>query len=230
LERIIQQLNEVMDHLVRFDVLHIGPVTITSTVINTWIVMILLLVAVKLVTRGGFHERPKGAQVVIELLVEFIYGLLEGAMGKHGRKYLWIAGSLFVFILAMNLSWFIPGFVPPTTDIMTTAALALTTIVLTHIMGIREKGLSGYLHNFVSPVVIMLPMNILEEIVKPFSLAIRLFGNMFGEKTVVTILAILVPLVLPVPVMLLGLLMGFIQAFIFTLLTATYLATQTHGH
>lgn len=230
MDRIIQQLNEVMDHLVRFDVLHIGPVTITSTVINTWIVMILLFAAVKLLTRGGFHERPRGAQVVIEMLVEFIYGLLEGAMGKEGRRYLWIVGSLFVFILAMNLSWFIPGFVPPTTDIMTTAALAITTIILTHVMGIRKKGFGGYLKNYASPVIIMLPMNILEELVKPFSLAIRLFGNMFGEKTVVTILAILVPLVLPVPVMMLGLLMGFIQAFIFTLLTATYLATQTHGH
>jgi len=230
LDRIVQQLNEVMDHLVRFDVLHIGPVTITSTVINTWIVMIVLFAAVKLLTRGGFHEKPRGAQVFIEMLVEFLYGLLEGAMGKHGRKYLWIVGSLFVFILAMNLSWFIPGFVPPTTDIMTTAALAITTIVLTHVMGIKEKTFRGYLHNYVSPVVIMLPMNILEEIVKPFSLAIRLFGNMFGEKTVVTILAVLVPVVLPVPVMMLGLLMGFIQAFIFTLLTCTYLATQTHGH
>ena len=73
-------------------------------------------------------------------------------------------------------------------------------------------------------------MNILEEIVKPFSLAIRLFGNMFGEKTVVTILGILLPLLLPVPIMLLGLLMGGIQAFIFTLLSVMYLATQTKGH
>ena len=76
----------------------------------------------------------------------------------------------------------------------------------------------------------MLPMNLLEEVVRPFSLAIRLFGNMFGEKTVVTILGILLPLLLPVPIMLLGLLMGGIQAFIFTLLSVMYFAAQTKGH
>ena len=170
---------------------------------------------------------PKGAQAVLEVIVEAIYGLMDDALGKEGRRYLWITGSLFVFIFVLNVSWFIPGFVPPTTDIMTTAALAVTTIVIVQIMGIKKKGVRGYLNNFAQPVPIMLPMNILEEIVKPFSLAIRLFGNMFGEKTVVTILAILLPLLLPVPIMLLGLLMGGIQAFIFTLLSVMYLATQT---
>lgn len=219
-----------MDKLVRHDVLQIGPVTITSTVINTWIVMALLMVGVLLLTRGGFKQKPKGAQALLEVLVEALYGLMDDALGKEGRRYLWITGSLCVFIFALNVSWFIPGFVPPTTDIMTTAALATTTIIIVQIMGIRAKGVHGYLHNFAQPVPIMLPMNILEEIVKPFSLAIRLFGNMFGEKTVVTILGILVPLLLPVPIMALGLLMGGIQAFIFTLLSVMYLATQTKGH
>src|SRR5690554_5489388 len=219
-----------MDHLVRQDVLQLGPVTITSTVINTWIVMAGLMGVVWLVTRGGFHQVPRGAQAIIEILVEFLYSLMDEPLGIEGRRYLWITGSLFVFIFFLNVSWFIPGFVPPTTDIMTTAALAVTTIVIVQIMGIKAKGVKGYLANFAQPVPIMLPMNILEEIVKPFSLAIRLFGNMFGEKTVVTILGILLPLLLPVPIMLLGLLMGGIQAFIFTLLSVMYLATQTKGH
>lgn len=230
MERIINELGTIMDQLVRFDLIQLGPVTITSTVVNTWIVMVLLFALVWLVTRGGFQEKPRGVQAVLEVIVEAIYGLMDDALGKEGRRYLWITGSLFVFIFVMNVSWFIPGFVPPTTDIMTTAALAVTTIVIVQVMGIKKKGFRGYLNNFTQPVPIMLPMNILEEIVKPFSLAIRLFGNMFGEKTVVTILAILLPLFLPVPIMLLGLLMGGIQAFIFTLLTVMYLATQTQGH
>jgi len=230
LDRIVEQLGTIMDQLVRFDLIQIGPVTITSTVVNTWIVMVLLFLGVWLLTRGGFHEKPKGAQAIIEVAVEALYGLMDDALGKEGRRYLWITGSLFLFIFTLNVSWFIPGFVPPTTDIMTTAALAVTTIVIVQIMGIQAKGFKGYLSNFAQPVAIMLPMNILEEIVKPFSLAIRLFGNMFGEKTVVTILGILLPLLLPVPIMLLGLLMGGIQAFIFTLLSVMYLATQTKGH
>jgi F-type H+-transporting ATPase subunit a len=70
----------------------------------------------------------------------------------------------------------------------------------------------------------MIPMNIIEELVKPFSLAVRLFGNMFGEEMVVTILFLLVPVLAPTPVMALGLLMGTIQAYIFSLLIVTYLA------
>src|SRR5690606_17390577 len=155
----------------------------------------------------------------------------DGRAPGQGRAPLPLDYRQFVRIyLCSYVSWFIPGFVPPTTDIMTTAALAVTTIVIVQIMGIKAKGVKGYLANFAQPVPIMLPMNILEEIVKPFSLAIRLFGNMFGEKTVVTILGILLPLLLPVPIMLLGLLLGGIQAFIFTLLSVMYLAAQTKGH
>lgn len=230
MERIVSELGTIMEQLVRYEVIRVGPVVITSTVINTWIVMAVLMGVVFLVTRKGFQQVPRGAQALIEIFVEAIYGLMDEPLGKEGRKYLWITGSLFLFIFFLNVSWFIPGFVPPSTDIMTTAALAVTTIVLVQVMGIREKGFKGYLQNFTQPVPLMLPMNILEEIVKPFSLAIRLFGNMFGEKTVVTILGVLVPVFLPVPIMLLGLLMGGIQAFIFTLLSVNYLATQTRGH
>ncbi len=230
MEAKMQELAEVISHLVRHEVFHIGPVVITTTVINTWIVMAVLFAVVYLLTRN-LSEKPKGAQALVEVVIEFFYGLIDqGGLGKEGRKFLPIVGGLFTFIVFLNLSWFIPGMVPPTTDLMTTAALAIVTIVTVHVMGVREKGLKGYLHNYVSPVPIMLPMNLVEEVVKPFSLAIRLFGNMFGEKMVVTILGVLVPFLAPVPVMALGILMGFIQAFIFTLLTVTYLATTTHGH
>lgn len=225
----MQELAEVLGQMVRKDVFQIGPVVITTTVINTWIVMAVLFVAVYLLTRR-IEEKPRGAQALLEIVIEFYYSLIDSGMGKAGRKFLPIVGALFTFILFLNISWFIPGFVPPTTDLMTTAGLAITTVIIVHIMGIREKGFVGYLKNYAQPVVIMAPMNLVEEVVKPFSLAIRLFGNMFGEKMVVTILFILAPIFAPTPVMGLGLLMGFIQAFIFTLLTVTYLATATQGH
>jgi len=230
MEARMAQLATVMEQLIRTEVVRIGPVVITSTVINTWIVMIVLFAFVRLLTRGGFHRIPRGSQVILEMLVGFIHGLIDDNIGREGRKLLWIPATLFLFIFFLNISWMIPGFAPPTTDIMTTAGLAVATVILVHAMGIRERGVGGYIKGFAEPVAIMAPMNMVEEVVKPFSLAIRLFGNMFGEKTVTTILAILMPLLLPVPVMFLGLLMGGIQAFIFTLLTVTYLATATKGH
>lgn len=229
MEAKIQQLAEVIDHMVRQEVFRIGPVVVTTTVINTWIVMAVLIGVVYLLTRN-LSDKPKGAQAFLELVVEFIYSLIDTGMGRAGRKYLPIVGTLFVFIIFLNLSWFITGMVPPTTDLMTTAALAITTVMLVHVMGVKEKGIGGYIKGFAQPVVFMAPMNLIEEVVKPFSLAIRLFGNMFGEKMVVTILFILFPLFAPTPVMGLGILMGFIQAFIFTLLSVTYLGTATQGH
>lgn len=229
MEAKMQQLAEVIDHLVRHEAFRIGPVVITTTVVNTWIIMAVLFAVVYLLTRK-LDEKPRGAQALLELAIEFFYSLIDTGMGKSGRKYLPIVGALFTFIAFLNLSWFIPNMVPPTTDLMTTAALGITTLAIVHAMGIREKGLGGYIHHFAEPTPILLPMNLLEEVVRPFSLAIRLFGNMFGEKMVVTILFVLAPLFAPTPVMALGILMGFIQAFIFTLLTVTYLATATHGH
>lgn len=229
MEAKMQELAEVIDHLVRHEVFRIGPLVVTTTVVNTWIIMAALFAVVYLLTRN-LSDKPKGAQAFLELVVEFIYSLIDTGMGRAGRKYLPIVGSLFVFILFLNLSWFIPGMVPPTTDLMTTAALAITTVVLVHAMGIQAKGVVGYIKHFGQPVIVMAPMNVIEEVVKPFSLAIRLFGNMFGEKMVVTILFILFPLLAPTPVMGLGILMGFIQAFIFSLLSVTYLGTATQGH
>lgn len=229
MEEKVRQLGEVVGTLTRDEVFQVGPIPITSTVVNTWIVMVVMFAVLYLLTRR-LGDKPKGAQTLLEMAVGFFYSLIDDSMGKAGRKFLPIVGTLFIYILFLNLSWFIPNFTPPTTDVMTTAALAITTILLVQLMGIREKGFGGYLRNFAQPLPMMLPLNIIEEIVKPLSLAIRLFGNMFGEKMVVTIFFILVPLVAPIPLMGLGILMGAIQAFIFTLLTVTYLATATQGH
>lgn len=214
----------VLPHILRHDVFYIGPIPITSTVINTWLVMIALVIGVWLLRRKGFKEVPTGVQCILEAVMEFIYSIIDSGFGRPGRKFVPIVGGYFLFILAMNISWFIPDLVPPTTDIMTTAALGISAVLLVHATAIYKKGLGGYLKQFVSPNPILLPMNILEEVTKPFSLALRLFGNMFGEKMVTSIMFVLVPLFAPVPVMALGLLMGAIQAYIFSLLVTTYLA------
>lgn len=227
MESKLEAVSDVLPSILRHDVFYLGPIPITSTVINTWVVMIVLFVGVWLLTRKGFKEIPTGIQSALELAFEFIYSIIDQGYGRKGRKYLPIIGSYFVFILAMNISWFIPDMVPPTTDIMTTAALGVTGVLMVHLTTIRERKLSGYFQHYLSPTPIMAPMNVVEEIVKPFSLAVRLFGNMFGEKMVVSILFLLIPLAVPVPVMMLGVVMGIIQAYIFTLLVTTYFAAFT---
>jgi F-type H+-transporting ATPase subunit a len=191
--------------------------------------MALLFLGVFLASRK-LNFIPRGIQHIFELLLEFFYGLLEETMGKEGRRYLPLVATLFIFILSLNLSWFIPGMKPPTMDLSTTAAFAVTTIILVQLIGIRKRGLVGYIKHFFQPVPFLFPLNVIEELVKPVSLSLRLFGNMFGEEMVVTILFIMLPFLLPTPIMILGVLMGLIQAFVFTLLTVTYIANFIHGH
>ena len=217
----------VLPHILRHEVFYIGPIPVTSTVVNTWLVMIALFIGVWLLTRKGFKEVPTGIQCILEAIVEFIYSIIDSGFDGKGafradHRRLFPVHSRHEYFL------FIPDLVPPTTDIMTTAALGISALVVVHATAIYEKGLGGYLKQFVSPNPILLPMNILEELIKPFSLALRLFGNMFGEKMVTSIIFVLVPLFAPVPVMALGLLMGAIQAYIFSLLVTTYLAHFHH--
>ncbi|KKM10842.1 hypothetical protein SY88_11950 [Clostridiales bacterium PH28_bin88] len=218
-----------MNHLKPQPVFYIGDIPVTTTVVNTWIMMAVLLAVAFLVTRN-LKDKPRGWQHLPELAVQFIWSVLENLMGHHGRKFLPLVGTLFIFILFLNLSWVIPGMKPPTMDLSTTAAFGVTTIILVQLIHIKEKGLKSYIKHWFAPNPLMAPLNIIEELVKPVSLSLRLFGNMFGEEMVVVILFILIPLFVPTMVQLLGVLMGFIQAFVFTLLTTTYIATHLHGH
>lgn len=225
----LRALGEIMTHVRPVEIFRLGPIPIYSTVVNTWIIMALLLGGIFLATRKTSFI-PRGIQHVLEMLLEFFYSLLEETMGKEGRRYLPLVVTLFVFILSLNLSWFIPGMKPPTMDLSTTAAFAVTTIILVQIFGIRKLGLGGYIRHFFQPAPFLFPLNVIEELVKPVSLSLRLFGNLFGEEMVVTILFLMIPFLLPTPIMLLGVLMGTIQAFVFTLLTVTYIANFIHGH
>ncbi|HPU01313.1 MAG: F0F1 ATP synthase subunit A [Firmicutes bacterium] len=225
----IEALQHVLEHVQPKIVFHLGSIPITSTVVNTWVVMAILIPLAYISTRR-LSIVPRGIQHLLEMVASFFYDLLEANMGPKGRKYLPVVGTLFLFILFLNFAWFIPGMKPPTTDLSTTAALAAVTIITVQLIGIKEKGLRAYLKRFFEPNVFMFPLNVIEELVKPVSLALRLFANMFGEKTVVAVLFLLVPLLAPTPVMLLGVIMGLIQALVFSLLTVVYISSAVQGH
>jgi F-type H+-transporting ATPase subunit a len=230
MEQKAYELSKIMDKMTPDHVFNIGPIPIDTTIINQWIAMFILFAFVFWLTRGIAFKPNSKRQLLAEMVIEFFHGLIDPTLGKEGRKFVPLIGTLFLFILTMNLLWFIPGLMPPTTDLSTTFGLAITTIITVNLIGVFSNGLGGYLRHFAQPFPALLPLNIIEEGVKPVSLSLRLYGNMFGEKVVVNILFILIPLLIPVPVMLLGVLMGVIQAFVFTLLTVTYLSSSIHGH
>lgn len=225
----LEGLSHILEHVTPKVLFHLGHIPISTTVVNTWIVMIIIFILMYFLTRK-LNTIPRGIQNLLEMLVDFVNGLLEESMGKEGRKFLPLVGTLLVFILFLNLSWFIPEMKPPTTDLSTTVALAVVTIIVVELTGIRKQGLGGYIKHFFQPSPFLFPLNVMEELVKPVSLSLRLFANMFGEKTAVMALFLMFPLLLPIPVMILGIVMGVIQALVFSLLTVVYLTTLVHGH
>ncbi|QRN84995.1 F0F1 ATP synthase subunit A [Clostridia bacterium] len=230
MEKRIAELGKVVEEMTPHVVFTVGPVEVTSTVISAWVAMAILFLFIFIITRNLKPVPETKRQLLAELILVFLYGMLDELVGKKGRKFVFLSGTMFLLILFMNLSWFIPELTPATIDLSATVALGLVAILGVQAIGIQQKGLKKYLKHYISPTPAMLPMNIIEELVKPFSLGLRLFGNMFGEEMVVLILFILVPLLLPVPIQLMGVLMGSIQAYVFSLLTALYIAGILGDH
>ena len=201
--------------------IHIG-----EHVTYTWFVMIVLIVAAFFASRS-VQAIPKGMQNFMEVVVTGVENLIEETMGPKGKAYFPLIATFALFILVSNLIALIPGFYPPTANLNTNGALALTVFAMTHIIGVKEHGIS-YLKHFMGPILVLAPLIFIIEIIghlaRPLSLSLRLFGNMYGHEIVLMIFLALVPFLLPVPMMLMGVLIAFIQTFVFTLLTMIYIA------
>ncbi len=192
---------------------------------------------------------PTPLQNAIEMFVEAFEELVVSVLGeKEGRRYLPFVGTLFIYILAMNLAGLIPFMKSSTSKIQTTAALAICVFLYVNYTAFKRAGAKGYFHHLMgSPqdmigwclVPLFLPLHILEEFIKPVSLACRLFGNILGEDIllgVALMLGILITGALPVgiplhfPFMFLAMLTSTIQALVFSLLATVYIAmVLPHG-
>jgi F-type H+-transporting ATPase subunit a len=141
-------------------------------------------------------------------------------MGDHGR--LPVLGTLFIFLVVANLSGVLPGVEAPTSKLETPAALALIVFSAVHYFGVRAQGLRGYLASFAKPKLIMLPLNIVSEVTRTFSLMARLFGNVMSGEFVIGLVVALAGLFVPIPLMALEILVGVVQAYIFTILATVF--------
>ena len=154
-------------------------------------------------------------------------------MGEHGKYFLPLLGTLAFFIFFSNISGQIPGFVPPTSNLNTTAACALIVFFTTHIYGFKANGMK-YLKHFLGPVwwlsPLMLPIEIIGHLARPLSLSMRLFGNIFGDHTVLAVFMLLVPLIVPLPMLLLGIFVAIVQTFVFMLLSMIYIGGAIEHH
>ncbi|MBN2357649.1 F0F1 ATP synthase subunit A [candidate division KSB1 bacterium] len=205
-----------------------GPIVINATIVFTWAVMAILVLISWLVTRKltieGDISRWQG---LLETIVAIIREQVRQIMHHKSDQYLAFLGTLFLFISLSNLLAFVPGYHPPTGSIYTTSALAICVFFAVPYFGIVERGLVGYLRQYIKPVVFMLPFNIIGELSRTLAMAVRLFGNIMSGTMIVGILISLSPLFLPIVMQAFGLLIGQIQAYIFAVLAAVYIASAT---
>jgi F-type H+-transporting ATPase subunit a len=184
--------------------------------------MLVLTAASWLVTRR-LKALPDGPQAVLEIVVAGIAAQIEDVVRKDSRPFLPLLGTLFIFLVTANLSGLLPGVEAPTSKLETPAALALIVFFSVHYFGIRARGLRGYLASFAKPKLIMLPLNILSELTRTFSLMLRLFGNIMSGEFIIALIVALAGLFVPIPLMALEILIGIVQAYIFTVLAAVFI-------
>ncbi len=216
---------------------YLGPIPVDHLVVTQWVIIALIGLIAFSATKN-MQLVPKGLQNAFEMVIVWTYDFFTQLMDEEhvARKWAPLLTSFFLFILLSNYSGLIPGaahiagFQPPTSNWNVTLTLAFITFMSVHIAGFSENGFH-YLHHFVSPSPLMLPLNLLEEVAHPLSLTFRLFGNIFGEEMVIAFLLALAPFLVPTAVMGLSLLLGAIQAIVFTILSASYIAAAAgKGH
>lgn len=201
----------------------IGPLSVSWPVVTTWGVLAFLGLGSFLLTRN-LSVRPDKRQVVLELIVGAIDDQISATISGDPARYRALIGTLLLFILAANWSSLIPGVEPPTAHLETDAALALIVFLATIYYGVRAQGPWGYLKSFARPTWVMIPLNLIEQVTRSFSLMVRLFGNVMSGVFVIGIVLSLAALLAPIPLMALDLLTGAVQAYIFAILALVFIA------
>jgi len=210
-------------------VFRVGPVPITRVVITTWGIVAVLAGGAFAATRRMSVDAPGRLQSALEIVVETIAGQIRDTLRAPPERYVPLLGTLFVFLAVANLSAIIPGVEAPTAHVETPAALAVIVLLSTHYYGIRARGLRAHFGEYVKPNPLLLPLNILAEITRTFSLTVRLFGNVMSHELVLGIVLALAGLLVPVPLMVLGILIGLVQAYIFSILATVFVGAAVEA-
>ncbi len=202
-----------------------------------FIIACILSVTIIWILKGKLSvEEPGSGQQTLELGVLAVRDMLGDIVGPHGLKYFPVVMTFAILILVSNLMGLFPLFMSPTAAVSVTFALGLSSFLYYNFIGISENGLIGHLKHLAGPIWwiawLIFPIELISNVIRPFSLGIRLFGNMFADEQVAANIAGLFPpwtnWVIPVLLMPLGVFVAFIQTFVFVLLSQLYLSEVSH--
>ena len=214
--------------------------SITGSIIMSWIVMAVVIIPLTIAARR-LKEIPSGAQNVLEFAIEGLTSFAMGIGGPGAKRFITFFLACFLFIVVSNWSGLIPGvgrvheFRAPTSDVNVTVGLALVAFVYFHYQGVRALGIGGYLGKFFTlkggPIGLF--VGVLEfflEIVKPITLAMRLFGNIYGGELALTVMTTITLAFIPVALYGLELFVGLMQGIIFSVLVLVFTMLAMEGH
>ncbi len=205
---------------------------INNMIITQWLIVAGLLAVAFVINRAVLSGRQTKLRGSLELLTDFLEGWFASFIGsrQYARQYMPLLGTLFIFILVSNYLGVVPtvgyGLFAPTGRWGTTLGLGIVVAIAVQVIAIRTLGTGGWIKHLLH----LGPLSLLEEFVHPFSLSLRLFGNIFGEETLLAVIIFLAPMIAPIPIMVLSLVFGALQAVVFTTLTAIYIGAVLESH
>jgi len=226
-DKLVSNLIEELNCDTIFTIPLFGGISIAESVVVTWIIMAVMAIAAICLVRNLKVENPGKKQLLLETAISGIYKFFEETIGEHGKRYIPYLMTIMLYLGVANLIGLI-GFKPPTKDLNVTAAMAIMSIILIEYAGIYQKGVKNWLKSFAQPVAIIAPINVLEIVIRPLSLCMRLFGNVLGGFVVMELIKLLVPVFVPVVFSCyFDIFDGLIQAFVFVFLTALFIKEAT---
>lgn len=204
-------------------------------IVMQFVVALVVIVVFAILRPRLSVDRPGKMQHIFEIVYGFIGGQADEVVGHHGRRYVHLFATIFLFVLLGNLLGVVPSFESPTMFPPVPLGIALVTFSYYNLMGVQAQGVGGYLKHFCGPMPLMAPLMIPIEIIshvgRLLSLTVRLYANMFAGEQVTLVFISLVPLVVPAAFMGLHVFVAFLQAFVFALLTMIYLSSAvSHEH
>ena len=201
-----------------------GPLTVTETVTTTWVIIVLLWLAVWISTRS-LQLTPNPLQAAAEAILSNFEEAVREIAPDHYRQIMPFIGTLWIYLVTANLMGLIPGFHSPTRDLSATSALAVLVFLSVHWFGVRTQGFRQYIRHYLAPFPWLLPFHIVSEITRTVALAIRLFGNMMSLETAAFLVLMLAGFLVPIPILMLHIVEALVQAYIFGMLALVYIAS-----
>ncbi|WP_109711071.1 F0F1 ATP synthase subunit A [Faecalicatena contorta] len=215
-------MEELNCHIV-FTVPVFGGIGVSESVVVTWIIMAALVLLSIIFVRNLRVENPGRKQIALETVIGGIQDFFVGVMGKENKRYIPYLITVGLYLGVSNIIGLF-GFKPPTKDLNVTAALAIMSMFLIEYSGIRKNGFKHWVKHFAEPVPIVAPILVMEIVIRPLSLCMRLFGNVLGAFVVMELLKLTMPMLLPIPFSFyFDIFDGLLQAYVFVFLTSLFM-------